>query len=208
MSALALAETMARHDRNMSQSPTDWATVSSLPTSTGSLTGSERSMLCDDDPLLEFAEDGRLATTCRPVLIQKRRFVAEGGATDDRTDAVLVATDATAAWSRAPSCSPKAETRGAPDRRAVGRQVAGRAGVAGFAHLLDESRSGFTAATRCVHGLYCLTVDEPIRHTSSQLSAPTERKPGGRCTTGSCCCSATSPATPSAPPWLIPPTCP
>lgn len=59
-----------------------------------------------------------------------------------------------------------ADGRDAGEHLAAAREavtVPSKAGVAGFAHLLDENRSGYTAASHCAYGVYCLAVGEPIR---------------------------------------------
>src|SRR3954469_19143319 len=59
-----------------------------------------------------------------------------------------------------------AEGRDAGETLATAREavkVTGKAGVSGFVHLLDEDRSGYAAAQRCIGGLYSLAAGLPIR---------------------------------------------
>src|SRR5262245_46198785 len=59
-----------------------------------------------------------------------------------------------------------ADGRDAGEHLAAARasvKATNRAGVAGFAHLLDETASGYSAAWRCAYGAYYLTAGEPIR---------------------------------------------
>ncbi len=59
-----------------------------------------------------------------------------------------------------------AEGRDAGEHLAAARaavRVTGKVGVAGFAQLLNEASPGFTAAWRCLDGVYLLTANIPIR---------------------------------------------
>ncbi len=59
-----------------------------------------------------------------------------------------------------------ADGRDAGEHLAAARSavnVSGKAGVGGFVHLLDETRSGSTAAHRCISGIWSVMAKRPIR---------------------------------------------